>query len=131
MGWTPENIERVRTMAESGLSASQVAAAIGGVSRNAVVGVGMRNKITFHGRSGNRGKSEHATRARISKPKSLLAPMAPGETFPESLMVTFADLEPGACHFPFGHTDFRFCGLPTLEGRSYCRHHTIITTQPR
>jgi len=38
MLWTDERIEQLRTMWEKGLTASQIAEALGGVSRNAVIG---------------------------------------------------------------------------------------------
>lgn len=38
MAWTDERIERLRTMWENGLTASQIADDLGGVSRNAVIG---------------------------------------------------------------------------------------------
>lgn len=130
MGWTPENIERVRTMASSGLTITQIANSIGGVSRNSIAGVGSRYKIKFLG-------NDHAISPpkpkpdRVFIPKVIIEPLVPGEAFPESRMVTFDELGKGECRFPFGGHDFRFCGLTALEDRSYCRHHTILTTQPR
>ena len=38
MSWTDERIETLRTMWEAGQTASQIAEALGGVSRNAVIG---------------------------------------------------------------------------------------------
>ena len=38
MSWTDERIESLRTMWEKGLTASQIADELGGVSRNAVIG---------------------------------------------------------------------------------------------
>jgi GcrA cell cycle regulator len=38
MAWTDERIERLKTMWENGLTASQIADELGGVSRNAVIG---------------------------------------------------------------------------------------------
>ena len=38
MSWTDERIEQLRTMWENGLTASQIADELGGVSRNAVIG---------------------------------------------------------------------------------------------
>jgi GcrA cell cycle regulator len=38
MSWTDERIDRLRTMWENGLTASQIAEDLGGVSRNAVIG---------------------------------------------------------------------------------------------
>ncbi|WP_298674120.1 GcrA family cell cycle regulator, partial [uncultured Sphingomonas sp.] len=38
MSWTEERIQTLKTMWESGQTASQIAEALGGVSRNAVIG---------------------------------------------------------------------------------------------
>lgn len=38
MGWTDERVERLKKLWSEGLSASQIAAQLGGVSRNAVIG---------------------------------------------------------------------------------------------
>lgn len=133
MVWTPENIERVKAMAASGLSATQVAGQIGGVSRNSIIGIAHRNKFQFTGKSGNPNPpgSTRTAPDRVFIPKSAIAPLKPGEAFPQSRLIPFADLERGECRFPFGNSDFRFCALPVVEGRSYCRHHTIVTMQPR
>lgn len=47
--------------------------------------------------------------------------------------VTFAELEPHHCRWPIGdpkHSDFRFCGCNHLEGKPYCRAHTIEAGGP-
>ncbi|WP_231731391.1 GcrA family cell cycle regulator, partial [Sphingomonas sp. CCH10-B3] len=38
MSWTDERIDTLKTMWEKGLTASQIAETLGGVSRNAVIG---------------------------------------------------------------------------------------------
>uniref|UniRef100_UPI0028AB0CB5 GcrA family cell cycle regulator n=1 Tax=Shinella sp. TaxID=1870904 RepID=UPI0028AB0CB5 len=38
MNWTDERVERLKKLWAEGLSASQIAAQLGGVSRNAVIG---------------------------------------------------------------------------------------------
>ena len=38
MSWTDERIETLKTMWEKGMTASQIAETLGGVSRNAVIG---------------------------------------------------------------------------------------------
>lgn len=126
MGWTPENIDRIRAMAGDGLSASQIAGQIGGISRNAIVGVGFRHGITFHGGpGGGRPAGSGVPLAR----KPAVDPTTPVQTVPR--MVTFDDLQHGECRYPFGNRDFTFCALPVLEGGSYCRQHMTITRQPR
>ena len=45
--WTDERIERLRQLLGEGLSASQVAKELGGISRNAVIGKAARMGFAF------------------------------------------------------------------------------------
>jgi len=49
--WTDERVELLRKLWADGLSASQIAAQLGGVSRNAVIGKVHRLKLSSRGRS--------------------------------------------------------------------------------
>lgn len=51
MNWTDERVELLRKLWSDGLSASQIAAQLGGVSRNAVIGKVHRLKLSARGRA--------------------------------------------------------------------------------
>jgi GcrA cell cycle regulator len=51
MNWTDERVETLRKLWAEGLSASQIAAQLGGVSRNAVIGKVHRLKLSGRGRA--------------------------------------------------------------------------------
>ncbi|AZO59790.1 MULTISPECIES: GcrA family cell cycle regulator [unclassified Mesorhizobium] len=51
MNWTDERVELLRKLWSEGLSASQIAAQLGGVSRNAVIGKVHRLKLSGRGRA--------------------------------------------------------------------------------
>lgn len=51
MTWTDERVELLKTLWAEGLSASQIAAQIGGISRNAVIGKVHRLKLSSRGRA--------------------------------------------------------------------------------
>lgn len=51
MNWTDERVELLRKLWAEGLSASQIAAQLGGVSRNAVIGKVHRLKLSSRGRA--------------------------------------------------------------------------------
>ncbi|MDQ6437427.1 GcrA family cell cycle regulator [Mesorhizobium sp. LHD-90] len=51
MLWTDERVETLRKLWSEGLSASQIAAQLGGVSRNAVIGKVHRLKLSGRGRA--------------------------------------------------------------------------------
>ena len=51
MNWTDERVELLRKLWSEGLSASQIATQLGGVSRNAVIGKVHRLKLSSRGRA--------------------------------------------------------------------------------
>lgn len=51
MNWTDERVEQLRKLWADGLSASQIAAQMGGVTRNAVIGKVHRLKLSSRGKS--------------------------------------------------------------------------------
>src|ERR1044071_1933610 len=64
MGWTDERVELLKKVWAEGLSASQIAAELGGITRNAVIG-----KVHRLGRPG-RAKSPSTAAPRPRKPRS-------------------------------------------------------------
>ncbi|ACS50489.1 GcrA family cell cycle regulator [Bartonella grahamii] len=70
MGWTCERVELLKKLWSEGLSASQIAAQLGGVSRNAVIGKVHRLKLP------GRGKTAQGS-ARTQKPPVGSSPSSP------------------------------------------------------
>jgi GcrA cell cycle regulator len=158
--WTDERVELLKKLWAEGSSASQIAAQIGGVSRNAVIG-----KVHRLGLSG-RGKAKTPAPQRPRKPAgrtpSAPAPLpqpprpvaqvhtlpqplpAPAEAIeqdtpaedvvvPLSERVTIMELREYMCRWPMGDPtkpEFRFCGGRSLTGLPYCSHHAQIAYQP-
>lgn len=75
MSWTDERIESLRTMWEKGLTASQIADELGGVSRNAVIGKAHRLGLK------SRPSPVKATE-KAAKPVKAAAPAAPRPVAP-------------------------------------------------
>ena len=67
MSWTDERVELLKKLWADGLSASQIAAELGGITRNAVIG-----KVHRLGLSG-RAKSSSSASPRPRKPRSPVA----------------------------------------------------------
>lgn len=104
MRWAKERIELLKKLHAAGLSAAQIAAKLGGVTRNAVIG-----KL---------GRLELAgTRPRTAHPKASapLPPVAYG-----SGVATILELNSTNCHWPM---DADFCGASAVDGKPYCKHH--------
>jgi GcrA cell cycle regulator len=84
MAWTDERIERLRTMWEKGMTASQIAEDLGGVSRNAVIGkahrLGLQSRpspVKAHDPSNTAGAAPaKATASAPKAPKPSPAPSA-------------------------------------------------------
>ncbi|MBO1018568.1 GcrA cell cycle regulator [Methylobacterium sp. SD274] len=156
-GWTDERVELLRRLWDEGLSASQIAAQLGGVTRNAVIGkvhrLGLSGRVKAADSPGN-GRKKPAARAPETEADTVVefAPVAdpvatPSLAFPEttalvmpqatplavSKRVTIMDLRESMCRWPLGDPtspDFHYCGDRSITGLPYCTHHAQIAYQP-
>ena len=148
MGWTEERVELLKKLWADGLSASQIAAELGGITRNAVIG-----KVHRLGLSG-RAKSPSSSVPRQRKPRSSSMIRVPrahirgntalaydyvAEPEPELIEIpveqrkNLLQLTEATCHWPVGDpgsTDFFFCGGQSNEGSPYCNFHSRVAYQP-
>ncbi|WP_223476476.1 GcrA family cell cycle regulator [Oricola indica] len=71
MSWTDERVEMLKKLWADGLSASQIAAQLGGVSRNAVIGKVHRLKLSGRAKSVSSGapKTKRSVAPRASTPR--------------------------------------------------------------
>jgi GcrA cell cycle regulator len=82
MAWTDERIERLKTMWENGLTASQIAEELGGVSRNAVIGkahrLGLKSRPSPVKSSDGESKAASKPKAKpVEKAPPVMRPAAP------------------------------------------------------
>jgi GcrA cell cycle regulator len=120
MSWTDERVELLRKLWSDGLSASQIAAELGGITRNAVIG-----KVHRLGLSG-RAKSASSAAPRQRKVRS-------ENIIPIGQRRTILELTEQTCRWPIGDpgsTDFFFCGGNTIAGLPYCAYHSRVAYQP-
>jgi GcrA cell cycle regulator len=147
MGWTDERVELLKKLWLDGLSASQIAKQLGGVTRNAVIG-----KVHRLGLSGRAAPSQPA-RPVFKAPRPARPAPAPAprrvETHAHPVVATppqpvFYAEEPGSatvltlgahmCKWPIGDpaTDaFSFCGRRTDVDGPYCAQHSRVAYQPQ
>src|SRR3979490_919659 len=151
--WTDDRVEQLKKLWEAGLSASQIAAELGNVTRNAVIG-----KVHRLGLSGRaKSPSSAAPRQRKARPaqqmmrvsrpvsrgKSALAhafevdmepdPIAYDNVVPMSQRLSLLQLNEATCHWPIGDpasSEFFFCGGKALISLPYCAYHSRIAYQP-
>ena len=144
MGWTDERVELLKRLWQDGLSASQIAKQLGGVTRNAVIG-----KVHRLGLSGRATPSKpqrtvfKAPRPARPATPALAAPRRIAEAAPpHSAPVRYVDERPGTatvltlgahmCKWPIGdpsQDNFTFCGRRCDEG-PYCHEHAEVAYQP-
>jgi|ERR1700728_485616 len=153
MSWTDERVELLKKLWSDGLSASQIAAELGGITRNAVIG-----KVHRLGLSGRaKSASSAAPRQRKARSSPHLLRMArasirgntalahayemDAETAPEMVenvipigqRRTILELTEQTCRWPIGDpgsTEFFFCGGNTISGLPYCGYHSRVAYQP-
>jgi GcrA cell cycle regulator len=151
MSWTDERVELLKKLWSDGLSASQIAAELGGITRNAVIG-----KVHRLGLSG-RAKSASSAAPRPRKARSPMmrigrasirgntalahayemeaeaAPELIDNVIPIGQRRTILELTEQTCRWPVGDpgsTEFFFCGGNTLGGLPYCAYHSRVAYQP-
>ena len=137
MGWTDERVEQLKSLWTEGLSASQIARALGGVTRNAVIG-----KVHRLGLAG-RATPTRSDRPRLpSAPKVMTRTYMPPPPVVEEEPVTFDDgnhvtvltINDRMCRWPIGdpsENDFHFCGRKPKSGSPYCEAHARKAYQPQ
>ena len=149
MGWTDERVANLKKLWLDGLSASQIAKQLGGVTRNAVIG-----KVHRLGLSGRAAPSQPSRPAcRAARPRPTQAPSAPRRIEPAARPVvatqpsapaprpavldlpgtaTVLTLGSHMCKWPIGDPssrEFSFCGRRASEG-VYCVEHARVAYQP-
>lgn len=151
MAWTDELIEEAKALNAEGLSAAEIAAAIGhGFSRNAVIGKLHRLGLTLGGhglqlkpedkeereirrraRRQQTGRQGGYARAALFKPrpKPEIPPAPENDAdIPLEQRRTLLGLESDQCKWPVGtpgSSDFFFCGATQERGLPYCKTHCI------
>lgn len=160
MTWTDERVESLKQLWSDGLSASQIANRLGGITRNAVIG-----KVHRLGLSG-RGSPSRASRPRTRKlrqpgpetgkvtqfptagatalkpqaqaeaapkPRPAPKPVPLSEVAPSGARCDILALNERTCRWPIGEPgteEFCFCGDMPKTGVPYCEHHARIAYQP-
>lgn len=151
MAWTDERVELLKKYWAQGLSATQIAKELGGVTRNAVIGkvhrLGLSGRATpsspkrldlaparlrpsLDSRALRTPGFDEADREAIEKLRPITADMdgAPCEDG-----ATVLTLSKQTCKWPIGDPDsedFHFCGHRPQTGSPYCLEHAKQAFQP-
>ena len=138
MNWSDDRVEQLKSLWTEGLSASQIARALGGVTRNAVIG-----KVHRLGLAG-RASPSRAERPRVSmspKVPSLRSHTPPAPvveedplTLADGNFATVLTISDRMCRWPIGDpsaSEFHFCGHSPKSGSPYCEAHARKAYQPQ
>ncbi|MBB4657906.1 GcrA family cell cycle regulator [Parvularcula dongshanensis] len=129
MAWTEERVEVLKTLWSEGLSASQIAGRLGGVTRNAVIG--KVHRLGLSGRAAPAAPKPMAPKEPAPEPKVRTVSMDPA-TFGEGRM-TVSTIGTNQCKWPIGDPaseEFHFCGQGAASGKPYCAYHSSLAFQP-
>lgn len=155
LSWTDDRVTLLRRLWEDGQSASKIAAQLGGVTRNAVIGKVHRLGLGGRVKPGEDAQAASPKAAEIEAAIAVVETEAPepvaivthrpAPDFPPpahaaepvalavSHRVTIMDLRESMCRWPIGDPttpEFRFCGGRSITGLPYCTHHAEIAYQP-
>jgi len=155
MSWTDERVELLKKLWQDGLSASQIAAELGGVTRNAVIGKVHRLGLSGRGQPTStikRQRRSHSSSVRRTRTVTVgnLALKQSVDALPEAELrprrnvvvpiprkLSIFQLTEDTCKWPLGdpsQEDFYFCGHDSLESQPYCEYHAGVayqTPEPR
>ena len=147
MGWTDERVETLKKLWLDGLSASQIAKQLGGVTRNAVIGkvhrLGLSGRATPSQPQRPTFKAPRAPRPAIAAAPAPRRPVEPALA-PQLPTPALVAEEPGTatvltlgahmCKWPIGDPasdSFTFCGRRSDREGPYCNEHARIAYQPQ
>ena len=154
MAWNDERVELLKKLWADGLSASQIAGRLGGVTRNAVIGkvhrLGLSGRATTSRMKSHRPRVRSQTARRLMKPRfsnignPALRQLYLGDAEPytppaEELVIPLNErrsiqtLTETCCRWPIGDpqiADFHFCGRKKVTGLPYCEFHARRAFQP-
>lgn len=139
MTWTDARVELLKKCWAGGLSASQTASEIGGITRNAVIGKACRMGLIQPEKPPKLGtitRPPRAAKERFLRPPPQIVEPPPPELPPDEsqFAMSIADIGMYDCRYPLGDPHlpgFMFCGAPKMDSSPYCyRHHRIAYQKP-
>lgn len=159
MSWTDERVELLSKLWSEGLSASQIAGELGGVTRNAVIGKVHRLGLSGRGKAPAQSKPRRTRQTRAAPRRTVvqatvgnaaLQQVFEEDTEPahmpqvrtatiDSIVIpmeqrrSILTLSEQTCKWPVGDPgaeDFYFCGANCDVATPYCEAHSRVAYQP-
>ena len=141
MSWTKDREKKLRELWSQGHTASQIADALGGTTRNAVIGKSHRLNLAARAPS-KRSVTKNKTlknQVQTTKPEKLsrkarFKSLLLDKSFEAENPKLLEELNDTTCRWPIGHPDeqgFYFCGRGPIKGFPYCKLHMLYAFQPK
>lgn len=130
MSWTDDRVALLTKLWGEGKTAAEIAATLGGVTRNAVIGKAHRLKLSGRVSPIQQNKKPKVPANTQSKPER--KPRTKAVDIPKGQGLSLAELKPCQCRWPSGDPkddDFGFCGGQIVPGLPYCAEHAKIAYQ--
>ena len=151
--WTETQDAVLRELHGAGKSAAEIAAIIGGMTRNAVLGRAHRLKLPTHRAAPSKAQAKRQAKKRRNSPErfeqgkkakrpvfnirrpaeDILPPTVVPEPPPPPVPMAnigIMDLTSGMCRWPLGDGPYRFCGHRKWGDKVYCEYHSRIAYRP-
>ena len=130
MSWTDERVTLLKKLWGEGRTAAEIAKALGGVTRNAVIGKAHRLKLSNRVSPIQQNKKPVSSSNGNSKTEPRKPVVAVVRKSGQG--VALVDLKPSMCRWPFGdpkEENFSFCGEGIVAGFPYCAEHAKMAYQ--
>lgn len=132
MSWTDERVVLLKKLWGEGKTAAEIAKALGGVTRNAVIGKAHRLKLSNRISPIQQNERKEDRVPEIKKPlkaKAIIMAKPANMSFKSLKMI---ELKERMCRWPSGDPkdeDFSFCGCTSAPGLPYCEEHAKMAYQ--
>jgi GcrA cell cycle regulator len=134
MSWTDERVALLKKLWGEGKTAAEIASALGGITRNAVIGKAHRLKL-----SNRLSPIQPATKKTIKQAANTSTPpekkpvrVQQAIQAPVGKGLSLAELNSRQCRWPEGdprEENFGFCGHTIMTGLPYCAEHAKMAYQ--
>jgi len=136
--WTDERVDQLKNLWTEGLSASQIARALGGITRNAVIGKVHRLGLAGRASPARADRPHLSAGPRVNTHPHIPAPPPVAEEpiqLEDGKYATVLTITEHMCRWPIGDPSdpdgFHFCGRKTKPGSPYCEAHARMAYQPQ
>ena len=141
MSWTTEREEKLKELWKKGHTASQIAALIGGTTRNAVIG--KAHRLNLEARAASKKSVSKTNTENNSAPENKKQKLGRKARFKALLLdknfepenpKQLEELTDQTCRWPIGHPyeeKFYFCGRKSIDKFPYCKLHVLYAFQPK